>query len=173
MSINCPQDCTYLLEARAHQKLNVWNPAKMANPDVEITARFIQEHRDVALYIGLSIHLAAAEIAGVVDRDVREALDSLASMYRSLVGGILFESPLVNPFAASIYKSVRAFIAETEVKMRDPEILGALALYQRMAVSHDNGRPKCRAFICFLETEFKALAGHHAREQGERRVIEL
>ena len=174
VSIDCPLDCSYLREARAHQKLAVWDPATMPNADIDITERFIQEHRDVALYIGLSLHLAVAETAGaVVDRDVREALHSLTSSYRSLVSGILFESPLVNPFAHGIYKAVRAFIAETRVKMRDSEILGALVLYQRMALSYDNGRPKGRAFIYFLGTDFKAMAGHHAAEREAPRLIEL
>ena len=98
---------------------------------------------------------------GIVDADVREALDALTRTYRSLSSGIYYDTRPVNPYADGIYTAVQASIAELQeeakkesTSVRDAELLGVLVMYQRLAMTYDNGRPKGRAFIDNMRGQF-------------------
>ncbi len=164
VSIACPLDCAYLLESREHEKRVPLNLSTLPHSDIEITDRFLLDNRELTLMLGVCLHQAVIENPNCVDRDVREAVDALAFTYRSLANGLLYDSHLVNPYAAGVYQRFRTMIAEYRAakknglpKLRDAEMLPVLVLYQRMAMDYDNGRLKGRAFISFLVTEFGKL----------------
>ena len=44
VTVDCPLDCEYLLEARRHEKLPGVNPDEFPNRDVRVTDEFIRDH---------------------------------------------------------------------------------------------------------------------------------
>jgi hypothetical protein len=161
VSISCPFDCPYLQEARAHEKRPEIDKDKAPNSDIEISDSFLHRHKELVLYLGFALAGASVNQPGVVDSDVRDALDALTRTYRSLSSGLYYDSRPVNPYADGVYSSMREAIAEmkaeaqkTSFSLRDAEVLGILVMYQRLALTFDNGRPKGRSFIDTLRTQF-------------------
>jgi hypothetical protein len=183
VSISCPLECVYLQEARAHEKHIQVDQAKLANSDVEVTESFLTRHKELMLFIGYSLAEAALKNAGVVDADVREALDSLTRTYRSLSSGLYYDSRPVNPYAAQVYSAMQASIAEIQAEakknsgsIRDAELLALLVTYQRLALSMNNGRPKGRSFIDGMLSQFPIQAKEapaEGRSIDPGRLIEL
>ncbi len=177
VSINCPLDCPYLKEARAHEKHVPIDPAKVPNSDIDVSEGFLKRHQDLMIFLGVSIAQALQKNPTVVDPDVRDALDALTRTYRSQASGIYYDTHPVNPYADGVYSSVQASISEiqAEIKknsgaLRDAELLALLVTFQRLALSLDNGRPKGRAFIDSIQSQFP-LRQEPPAETG--RLIEL
>jgi hypothetical protein len=161
VSIHCPLDCPYLQEARTHEKHVKIDPEKAPNSDIDVSESFLRRHQELMLYLGYSVAAAALKTPGIVDADVRDALDALTRTYRSLSSGLYYDTRPVNPYADGIYTSLQKSIAEVKAAaqknsatLRDAEVLGLLVTYQRLALSLDNGRPKGRSFIDTLRSQF-------------------
>lgn len=163
--MNCPLDCQYLREARKHEKLPEIDPAQLPNSDLQIDESFLERHEALLILIASALGKAALETSGAVDRDVREALDSLVRTYRTLQSGLLYDAKPDNPIAARIHTAVQERLQEISERLgahnetlRDADVLGVIAFLQRMELQTSNGRPKGRAFIDFL-TGFLAPQG--------------
>lgn len=162
VSVNCPLDCQYLAEARLHEKLLDVNPEEIPNRDVRVTEEFLREHEPLLIFLGAKILDSSLNTHGAVDSDVREALDSLIRTYRTLQSGLIYETLPTNPIAAAIHEklqeAVDALWKELADKgataLRDAEVLGTLVFLQRLALAHNNGRPRGRAFIDYLRAHF-------------------
>jgi hypothetical protein len=116
----------------------------------------------------MTLMRAASETPGVVDFDMRDALDALTRTYRTLQSGVYYESRPTNPLAAHICEVAQAGIAkfrhdETEslgmTKTRDADILGLLVFLQRFELDQNNGRRKGRAFLDALRAIYGNEAG--------------
>jgi hypothetical protein len=128
----------------------------------------LSDNEKLLAFLSITLSHAASETPGVVDFDMRDALDSLTRTYRSLQSGVYYESRPTNPLAAHICDVVQAGIAEfrrreTEnlgmAKTRDAGILGLLVFMQRFELDQNNGRRKGRAFL-------DALSRIYANEPG-------
>ena len=181
-TISCPLSCPYLQEARLHEKLLPWDPATAPNADIDVPEYFLRQHNDLMLYFGIGLFAGVAESGSAVDSDIREALDSLTRTYRSLNNGIVYESLPVNPFAATVHKVMQNHIQNYQAKLkesgkpelRDAVVLAILVVYQRIALSNDNGRAKGRVFIGFLGQQFSEIAEQQEKIEPEpARLIEL
>src|SRR5262245_3057576 len=140
VSVDCPFECEYLQEARRREKPVEIDPAKVPNLDIKVTEKFVQEHTDLATFLGQALANAAFQTPGAVDFDVREALDSLVRTYRTLQSGVHYETVPQNPIAANVHRGVQAAIEEFRqreqeqagmVRTRDADILGLLVFLQR------------------------------------------
>ena len=156
VSVDCPFECEYLQESRRRAKPVDLDPSQIPNQDIKVTDKFVQEHADLATFLGQCVAGAAFETEGAVDFDVREALESLTRTYRTLQSGVHYETVPQNLLAANIYRRVQAAIAEFRrreqeqagmVRTRDAEILGLLVFLQRIEYDHNNGRRRGRAFL--------------------------
>ena len=182
VTINCPLSCPYLQEARLHEKLLPWDPATAPNADIDVPEYFLRQHNELMLYFGIGLFAGVAESGSAVDSDIREALDSLTRTYRSLNSGIVYESLPVNPFAATVHKVMQNHIHNYQAKLkesgkpelRDAVVLAILVVYQRIALSNNNGRAKGRVFIGFLGQQFSEIAEQQEKIEPEpARLIEL
>ncbi len=182
VTINCPLSCPYLQEARLHEKLLPWDPATAPNADIDVPEYFLRQHNELMLYFGIGLFAGVAESGSAVDSDIREALDSLTRTYRSLNSGIVYESLPVNPFAATVHKVMQNHIQNYQAKLkesgkpelRDAVVLAILVVYQRIALSNNNGRAKGRVFIGFLGQQFSEIAEQQEKIEPEpARLIEL
>ena len=164
VSIGCPLDCPYLMEARRHEKPHELNPDEVPNRDVQVTEEFLREHEPLLVFLGAKLLEASLAQAGAVDSDVRDALESLIRTYRTLQSGLYYETRPTNLIAAGIHRkmqegveSMRKELAEKNaMPLRDAEILGTLVFLQRVELHEHNERPRGRAFIDYLRAYFPA-----------------
>ena len=75
VTVDCPLDCTYLRESRSHERPPEPDPAKMPNPDVNITEKFLAQNTRLFTFLCMAILKHALGAPGVVDNDLREALE--------------------------------------------------------------------------------------------------
>ena len=159
ISVDCPLDCEFLMDARKHEKPVEVDEEQIPNLDIRVTEQFLEEHQDLIMFLGGIVAMKALLAGGVVDYDVREALTGLVQTYRTLQSGVYYESIPNNPFAAAMYKGVQDAMTEARrkeseqygmAKTRDSDVLGALVFLQRLEYDRNNGRKRGRAFLDFL-----------------------
>jgi hypothetical protein len=162
VTVNCPLDCQYLMEARQHEKPPAANPEQVPNQDVRISEEFLREHEPLLIFLGAKLLEASLETAGAVDSDVQEAIESLIRTYRTLESGLYYETRPNNLLAASIHQKIQDSVQELRKELtekgstpiRDAEIMGILVFLERVGLHQRNGRPKGRAFIDYLRGYF-------------------
>ena len=168
VSVSCPLDCEYLREARKHDKTPPIDPQQIPNRDIKVTDELLSDNKKLLVFLSMTLMHLASEATGVVDFDMREALDALTRTYRSLQSGVYYESRPTNPLAAHICGVVQAGIAkfrhdEAEklgmTKTRDADILGLLVFLQRFELDQNNGRRKGRAFLDALRMVYSEEPG--------------
>jgi len=148
---------------------------------VELTDQFIYESEH--LIMGLSFALAKSAHANRMlnDRDLIAALTSLAKSYETLVNsGLVYETPTANVAHQAVAAEVQNMVKEYReaeqkhtgvTRLRDSEVLRALAFLVRMAHGRTSGRPRSRAFIDFLFSQFPEKSGVVAPEEAGSRII--
>ena len=168
VTVSCPLDCEYLREARKHDKTPPIDPEQVPNRDIRVADELLSENEKLLAHLSMTLMRAASETPGVVDFDMRDALDALTRTYRTLQSGVYYESRPTNPLAAHICDVAQAGIAkfrqdETEslgmTKTRDADILGLLVFLQRFELDQNNGRRKGRAFLDALRAIYGDEAG--------------
>jgi hypothetical protein len=168
VTVSCPLDCEYLRQARKHDKTPPIDPQQVPNRDIKVADELLSGNEKLLAFLSLTLTRAASETPGVVDFDMREALDALTRTYRTLQSGVYYESRPNNPLAAHICGVVQAGIAEFRrqetaslgmTKTRDADILGLLIFLQRFELNQNNGRRKGRAFIDALRLIYADAAG--------------
>jgi hypothetical protein len=162
VTVSCPLDCPYLMEARLHEKARQQEPQGLVHPDVRVTEDFLRDQEQLLLFMGANLLEASLTTPGIVDSDVRETLEALIRTYRTLQSGLYYETLPGNLLAAGIHQKIQEAIDRLRKELsekgsrpiRDAEILGMLVFLDRVAVHQDNGRPRGRAFIDYLRAVF-------------------
>jgi hypothetical protein len=168
VTLDCPSDCPYLLQAREHEK-----PRSLTREHLDPAALFLQvEVSDQFMYekehllMGLTYALAKAARAdrSLQDQDLISALTVLSKSYERLVNsGLHYEQPLTSNAQRRVAVEIETMIKEyreAEQKhaghssLRDSEVLTALVFLVRLAHTRTSGRPKSRAFMDFLFGQF-------------------
>jgi len=95
-------------------------------------------------------------------------LQAMAETRRTLLSGIYYEKLPAIPVAAGLYAALAKFI-EDEKKhaaehpelptLRETEILHLLLFFLRFGRLRSNGRPRTRAFLEFLRSQFPSEVG--------------
>jgi hypothetical protein len=181
VTLDCPSDCVYLQQAREHEKprpIEALEPSLLF-PKVEIRQQFIYEHEH--LVVGLSYALAkAARAYKLTDADLIAALSSMAKTYDTLANsGLHYETPIANVMQQSVVAELQRMVKEyreTEQehlgypRLHDSDVLRGLVFLVRMALGRTSGRPKARAFVDFLFTQFPEKQAN-APEEAVGRII--
>jgi hypothetical protein len=201
VTLDCPSDCPYLLQAREHATTHHANAQKerpgerdreglfpeVEIPDVQITEQFLYEREELILGLSFALAKCARADRSLMDRDLIAALSSLAKSYQTLVNSsLIYEPPTANlglqniirDIAREVETMVREFReAEQQhighTRLRDSEVLKALVFLLRLGLGRTSGRPKSRAFVDFLFAQFpeKHSAIATPEEAGSRIVI--
>jgi hypothetical protein len=166
VSLDCPSDCPYLMQAREHEKPRSAGQIDAAGLflEIEVSDQFLYEKEH--LLMGLTHALAKATRAdrSLHDQDLIAALSMLAQSYqRRINSGLHYEQPLTadsqRRAALEVEKMVTEY-REAEQRhtgfstLRDSEVLKALVFLVRLAYGRTSGRPKSRAFVDFLFAQF-------------------
>ncbi len=174
-TVNCPLDCPYLQEARLRERIPDLDPETIPNRDIRITDEFL---RDQGALLGETMRELAEVglgVPGIVDFDVREALESLVRTYRTRESGLYYDSKPSNLMAAGIHERVQqgmdAFRQGAAERfgintVRDADVLGVLVFLQRVELKLNNGRKRGRAFLDFLRQQITPVAEPGPRPEG-------
>src|SRR5262249_13602792 len=115
VTLDCPSECVYLQQARAHEKprpLEDLDPATLF-PGGEISQQFVYEHEH--LILGLSFSLARSVRANpqLHDSDLIGALSSFAKTYETLANsGLHYESPSNNLSQHAVVSELQTMVKE-------------------------------------------------------------
>jgi hypothetical protein len=166
VTLDCPSDCPYLRQARAHEKprSNQDLDAAAIFLQIELGDQFLYEHEHLIMGLSYALAKCARADRALMDRDLIAGLSALARSYERLVSsGLHYEEPaqgLAQQAVASELQGMVKEYREAEQKhtgysrLRDSEVLKALVFLVRMAHAHTSGRPKSRAFVDFLFAQF-------------------
>ena len=184
VTLDCPSECTYLQQARAHEKPRSAEDLKAADLflQVEVGDQFIYEREHLLMGLSYALAKSARTDRSLNDRDLIAALTSMATSYETLVNsGLHYETPTTSmgqQAAANEIQNMLKQYREAEQKhlgysrLRDSEVLRALVFLVRLAHGRTSGRAKSRAFVDFLFAQFpENKAAIVAPEEAGSRII--
>ncbi len=193
VTLDCPSDCPYLLQAREHENVHSQNRPGSRDlealvrefeiPEVPINEQFLYEREELILGLSFALAKSARANRSVVDRDLIAALSALSKSYETLVkSSLIYEQPTANLGQQAIAREIETMVREFRdaeqqhlghTRLLDSEVLKALVFLLRMGLARTSGRPKSRAFVDFLFAQFpekhSAIAG--PEEAGSRILI--
>ena len=166
VTIECPSDCTYLMESRKHdlsRREVDWASVPFA--DIRISSSFVSRHEPLILALGYAVCLYARDNPAVTDPDAIAGLQALAEAYQTLSSGIYYEKPPEYAVQRGLYDALKDAIekytkAESQntglATVHDSEIRDALIFLSQLGATRTNGRPKGRAYLDLLRSQFKS-----------------
>jgi hypothetical protein len=185
VTLECPSDCPYLVQAHEHEKprsADQIDPAGLFL-QVELSDQFLYEKEHLLMGLTYALAKAARADRSLHDQDLVAALVVLSKSYeRRVNSGLHYEQPLTSETqrraAAEVETMVKEF-REAEQKhtgystLRDSDVLKALVFLVRLAHGRTSGRPKSRAFVEFLLTQFpeQESAVVAPQEAGSRIIL--
>lgn len=185
VTLECPSDCPYLVQAHEHEKprsADQIDPAELFL-QVELSDQFLYEKEHLLMGLTYALAKAARADRSLHDQDLIAALVVLSKSYeRRVNSGLHYEPPLTSETQRRAAAEVEAMVKEyreAEQKhtgystLRDSEVLKALVFLVRLAHGRTSGRPKSRAFVEFLFTQFpgKESAVVAPPEAGSRIIL--
>jgi len=166
VTLECPLDCPYLIQAREHEKprsADQIDPAALFL-QIEVSDQFMYQHEHLLMGLTYALAQAARGDRSLHDQDLIAALTVLAKGYeRRVNSGLHYEQPLTSDSQRRAANEVETMVREyreAEQKhmgyssLRDSEVLNALVFLVRLAHGRTSGRPKSRAFVEFVFAQF-------------------
>jgi hypothetical protein len=165
VTIDCPSDCSHLVAAHRWEQSH---PKPIAEsdipfPDVSFSEDLVHKRQYVLSGFIYTVQVYAMEKPPLDDSDVFAAVQALAETRRTLLSGIYYEKPPEVPLAAGLYVALAKYL-EDEKKhgaehpefpaLKETEIFNLLVFFLRFGKLRSNGRPRTRAFLEFLRTQF-------------------
>ena len=183
VTLDCPSDCVYLQQSREHEKPRPLQDLDQSVlfPQVEIGDQFLYEHEH--LIVGLTFALAKSARAdhSINDTDFIAALTSLAKSHETLVNsGLHYETRTTSISQQAISAEVQKMLKEyreaeqkhlSYSRLRDSDVLKALVFLVRMGHARTSGRPKSRAFLDFVLSQFPEKTIAAPEEVGSRIIV--
>lgn len=181
VTLDCPTECPWLQQARKNENAEHLRELdrEALLPDVDVPEQFLYQQEPLLGGLSFAIAKSARADRGVYDRDVIQALTSVAKSYQTLVNsGLVFEQKTADlgqqAIAAELQKMIEEYRAlETKQlgysRLRDGDVLKAFVFLLRLALGRTSGRPKSRAFLDFLYAQFPEKSP--VASAGESRII--
>ncbi len=149
-------------------------PEQFPNRDVRVDDDFMDANKAQLTICGAALYNACVAVPGVLDSDVREALDALVEKYRT---SLIYEPTLQNSIAAAVYRGFEKGVEEFREKIRssggntetfiDQFMFRIVVFLQRLALMHNNGRAKGRYYIQFLSGLTRPMSTPEAMAEGQ------
>jgi hypothetical protein len=179
VTVRCPPDCEFLVEARKHEHTAGLTPATIPHRDITISEEFLEEHADLISALSMALTTEAAR-STAVDSDAHEALESLIRTYRTLQSGVIYESMPTNPLAADLHRALQETGARYQAEERqelgmsqtsDADILRALVFLDVLSVDRNNGRTFGRSFLDALLKFHPDVESAEVEESGSSLIL--
>jgi hypothetical protein len=156
-TIDCPMDCSFLIESRVHSKSNPINLG--LHTDVRVTQEFVASNHGLFVATSMALLNGVLEVPGCVDSDVQDCLDTAIRNRKTRESGLYYDGKPDNRIAAQVMEVFEGRIADFRkesanwagfTQVKDSDELKMLVFVRSLEGSHNNGRRKSRAFIHFL-----------------------
>jgi len=185
VTLDCPSDCSYLQQAREHEKprsADQIDPASLFLK-VEVSDQFMYEREHLLMGLTFALAKAARGDRSLHDGDLLAALSALSTRYERLVNsGLHYEQAITSLAQQRVAAEVESMLKEyreAEQKhmgysaVRDSEVLKALVFLVRLGHGRTSGRPKARSFVEFLQAQFpeKESGVVSPQEAGSRIIV--
>jgi hypothetical protein len=185
VTLDCPSDCTYLQQARAHERprsAGQIDPAALFLK-VEVPDQFLYEREHLLLGLTFALAKAARSDRSLHDADLIATLSALCTSYQRLVdSGLHYEQAIPSlpqqRVAAEVETMLKEFRAAEQKHMgystlHDSDVLKALVFLVRLEYGRTSGRPKARSFVEFLLAQFpeKESSVVTPQEAGSRIIV--
>jgi len=185
VTLDCPSDCPYLLQAREHEKPRPADQLDAAGLflHVEVSDQFMYEKEHLLMGLTYALAKAARGDRSLHDQDLIQTLSVLTKSYeRRVNSGLHYEQPLTSDSQRRAAAEVETMIKEYREAdqkhvgystLRESEVLKALVFLLRLAHARTSGRPKSRALVEFLFSQFpeKETAVVTPQEAGSRIIL--
>jgi hypothetical protein len=185
VTLDCPTDCPYLIQAREHEKPRASDQIDPAGLflHIQVSDQFMYEKEHLLMGLSYALAKAARADRSLHDQDLIAALSVLATSYeRRANSGLHYEQPLTSDSQRRAANEVETMVREyreAEQKhagystLRDSEVLKALVFLLRLAHGRTSCRPKSRAFVEFLFAQFpeKESVVLTPQEAGSRIIL--
>lgn len=166
VTLDCPSNCAYLQQAREHER-----PRPLYDLDavelfsqVEVPDQFLYEQEHLILGLSFALAQSARADREMKDSDLIAALAVLTRKQETLVNsGLHYETPITSlsqrEIVAGLQKMLKEY-REAEQKhigysrLRESDVLRAFVFLLRMGYARTSGRPKSRAFVDFVVSQF-------------------
>jgi len=168
VTLDCPSDCPYLLQAREHENPRSLKPEQVDPAglflQIEVSDQFMYEKEHLLMGLTYALAKAARADRSLHDRDLIAALSALTTTYeRRVNSGLHYEQPLTSEVQRRVATEIETMVKEYREaeqqhtgysSLRDSDVLRALVFLVRLAHGRTSGRPKSRAFVDFLFAQF-------------------
>jgi len=164
VTISCPADCNYLIAA--HRYEDEHKRAVLADtPFVEerLPQDLLRAQQQLISLLAFQIAKFAGAQKSTTDPDVLASVAALASTYKTLESGLLYEKVPEIPVQRDLYLALTKFLHEIKQKaseggnseaIKDRDVFHLAVFFSRMGLLRSNGRPRSRRFIEFLRGQF-------------------
>ncbi|HEX6879127.1 MAG TPA: hypothetical protein VF135_02080, partial [Terriglobales bacterium] len=165
-TIDCTPDCTYLRQARQHDKPRSFLDLQGEElfREIQLDQRFFFDHEPLITGLMFAVSRVALANREWTDRDLIHAITEItrSAATRANSGLILQENtpnPVQQMLRAEIDKMVGQYRQLEEqnlgyARLKDSDVMRALVFLVRTAHSRTNGRRKSRAFVDTLRVQF-------------------
>jgi hypothetical protein len=164
VTIDCPGDCPHLVASRPYDLTRrEFDWSKLPFPEIKFDRSFAQRNAALLYDFDHAMCRFAADHRELVDADVLAVLRTLAETYRTQSSGIIYEKPLDYHLQRDLYASLKEAIAVFRkdlaermgiTTVRDADVRDALIFVTQLCALHENGRPKGRAFLDLIRSQF-------------------
>ncbi|HEU5403649.1 MAG TPA: hypothetical protein VFU86_20000 [Terriglobales bacterium] len=173
-TLDCPSECTYLQQARQHEKPRELESLTQEElfRDVNLEQRFFYDYEH--LIAGLMYGIAQLVLSNLdwTDQEFLRALTSITRATSTRAGsGLIVGENSPNPMQRVLQEVIDRMIAQYRqmeeqhlgyFQLKDSDVLRALVFLVRMGHSRTNGRRKSRAFLDSIREQFPAKAADAA-----------
>ena len=183
VTLDCPSDCPYLLQARQHEHARPAGEidAALAFPKVEIHNTFLYEREPLIMGMMFGIVKTARAERSINDREILSALESLAKTYDTRVSsGRVYEPALASLGQQAMVAELQKIVTEYRqveqqhlgyAKLPDSDVLKALVFVLRLGLMRTSGRPRSRAFLDFIAAQFPEDKGVVSPDAPGSRIV--
>jgi hypothetical protein len=185
VTLDCPSSCAYLQQAREHEKPRPLEDLDEAAlfPQIEIGEQFLYEHEHLIMGLSYALARSAQTDRAITDGDLIAALAAMAKKQETLSNsGLHYETPMTSLSRQAVVGEVQNMLKEYReaeqkhlgfTRLHDSDVLRALVFLLRLGHARTSGRPKSRAFVDYLFSQFpeKQSALAAPEEAGSRIII--
>jgi hypothetical protein len=167
-TLDCPSECTYLQQARQHEKPRELESLAQEElfRDVNLEQRFFYDHEHLIAGLMYGIAQLAWRQKDWTDQEFLRVLTAITRATATRAGsGLIVGESSPNPMQQALQEEIDKMIAQYRrleeqhlgyFQLKDSDVLRALVFLVRMGHSRTNGRRKSRAFLDSVRAQFPA-----------------
>ncbi|HEY2384795.1 MAG TPA: hypothetical protein VGK48_26770 [Terriglobia bacterium] len=163
VEIDCPSSCPYLKTSRSYELDKPIPDAEGAAKIQRFGDGFVEKYYGILDMLSLAIIEERMSSAWLVDHDVIEVLKALHETFKTLSGGIYYESLPDGPVRQALFRRLKEVLDElmrsdpgAERILKVSEALDILDFLTAVAQVNSSERPKSRRYLDWIYERYAA-----------------